>query len=279
MNSLPFSIGTYNPTTNNLTAGLGFLNKKHLSIVESSAVKLNSNTHSAFLSRREALAIGTGFSFGLLQLFNPYPEPAAAQSAAADPCELTAAPSGLAYCDKVVGTGPEAVKGQLIKAHYVGKLDDGKVFDSSYNRGKPLTFRVGVGEVIKGWDEGIVGGDGIPAMLAGGKRRLIIPPELGYGTRGAGCRGEIFIHLTATTETLQDLYASIGGLTVGRSHKHYESPLDFDDATVARNFVDMSIDLFPPPWLSYDCDDSVKDWKWWVKVWKVAVNSDGVSSL
>ncbi|KAL3650949.1 hypothetical protein CASFOL_007352 [Castilleja foliolosa] len=191
MNSLPFSIGAFNPT-NNLTAGLGFPNKNTLSIVEPSAAKLKetkySKTHSAFLSRREALSIGAGFSFGLLQIFNPQPELAAAESAA-DPCELTAAPSGLAYCDKVVGTGPEAVKGQLIKAHYVGKLEDGKVFDSSYNRGKPLTFRAGVGEVIKGWDEGIVGGDGIPAMLAGGKRRLIIPPELGYGTRGAGCKG------------------------------------------------------------------------------------------
>ncbi|XP_030550066.2 peptidyl-prolyl cis-trans isomerase FKBP13, chloroplastic-like [Rhodamnia argentea] len=105
------------------------------------------------------------------------------------PCELTVAPSGLAYCDKVVGTGPEAVKGQLIKAHYVGKLENGKVFDSSYNRGKPLTFKVGVGEVIKGWDEGILGGDGVPPMLAGGKRILKLPPELGYGMRGAGCKG------------------------------------------------------------------------------------------
>nr|TKR90629.1 FKBP-type peptidyl-prolyl cis-trans isomerase 3 family protein [Populus alba] len=105
------------------------------------------------------------------------------------PCELTVAPSGLAFCDKIVGTGPEAVKGQLIKAHYVGKLESGKIFDSSYNRGKPLTFRVGVGEVIKGWDQGILGGDGIPPMLAGGKRKLKLPPELAYGMRGAGCKG------------------------------------------------------------------------------------------
>ncbi|TKY59721.1 Peptidyl-prolyl cis-trans isomerase FKBP13 [Spatholobus suberectus] len=105
------------------------------------------------------------------------------------PCEFKVAPSGLAFCDQLVGTGPQAVKGQLIKAHYVGKLENGKVFDSSYNRGKPLTFRVGVGEVIKGWDEGILGGDGVPPMLAGGKRTLKLPPELGYGSRGAGCRG------------------------------------------------------------------------------------------
>ncbi|XP_014507606.1 peptidyl-prolyl cis-trans isomerase FKBP13, chloroplastic [Vigna radiata var. radiata] len=110
-------------------------------------------------------------------------------SAAETPCEFQVAPSGLAFCDKVVGAGSQAVKGQLIKAHYVGRLENGKVFDSSYNRGKPLTFRVGVGEVIKGWDEGIIGGDGVPPMLAGGKRTLKIPPELGYGSRGAGCRG------------------------------------------------------------------------------------------
>ncbi|GAU13749.1 hypothetical protein TSUD_82580 [Trifolium subterraneum] len=90
---------------------------------------------------------------------------------------------------RIVGAGSQAVKGQLIKAHYVGRLENGKVFDSSYDRGKPLTFRVGVGEVIKGWDEGILGGDGIPPMLTGGKRTLKLPPELGYGSRGAGCRG------------------------------------------------------------------------------------------
>ncbi|KAK7399844.1 hypothetical protein VNO78_11037 [Psophocarpus tetragonolobus] len=113
----------------------------------------------------------------------------AAAAAAQTPCQFQVAPSGLAFCDQLVGAGPQALKGQLIKAHYVGRLENGKVFDSSYNRGKPLTFRVGVGEVIKGWDEGIIGGDGVPPMLAGGKRTLKIPPELGYGSRGAGCRG------------------------------------------------------------------------------------------
>ncbi|XP_015874604.3 peptidyl-prolyl cis-trans isomerase FKBP13, chloroplastic [Ziziphus jujuba] len=140
---------------------------------------------SSLLSRREV--IGFGFGVSLLDvLFQPQPSAAAEGGAS---CELTVASSGLAFCDKVVGTGPGAVKGQLIKAHYVGKLENGKVFDSSYNRGKPLTFRIGVGEVIKGWDEGILGGDGIPPMLAGGKRSLKLPPELAYGARGAGCKG------------------------------------------------------------------------------------------
>ncbi|KAL1328392.1 hypothetical protein HN51_038257 [Arachis hypogaea] len=136
------------------------------------------------LKRRDAIGLGLGL--GLLHSFLQPQFSSAAESA---PCELTVAPSGLAFCDKLVGTGPQAVKGQLIKAHYVGRLENGKVFDSSYNRGKPLTFRVGVGEVIKGWDEGILGGDGIPPMLQGGKRTLKLPPELGYGSRGAGCRG------------------------------------------------------------------------------------------
>uniref|UniRef100_A0A0F7CZ50 peptidylprolyl isomerase n=1 Tax=Pelargonium hortorum TaxID=4031 RepID=A0A0F7CZ50_PELHO len=135
-------------------------------------------------TRREA--IGFGFCIGLVDAIWQ-PQPAAA--AESTPCELTVSPSGLAFCDKVVGYGPQAVKGQLIKAHYVGKLENGKVFDSSYNRGKPLTFRVGAGEVIKGWDLGILGGEGVPPMLAGGKRTLKLPPELGYGMRGAGCKG------------------------------------------------------------------------------------------
>jgi len=78
------------------------------------------------------------------------------------------------------------LKGVKIEAHYTGKLTNGKKFDSSYDRGRPLPFIVGVGQVIKGWDIGIVGADDIPPMKVGGKRRLLIPPELGYGERGAG---------------------------------------------------------------------------------------------
>ncbi|CAL5039812.1 unnamed protein product [Urochloa decumbens] len=115
--------------------------------------------------------------------------PAAADAVEGGECPLEVAPSGLAFCDRVVGTGAAAQQGQLIKAHYTGRLEDGTVFDSSYKRGKPLTFRVGVGEVIKGWDQGIVGGEGIPPMLAGGKRTLKLPPALAYGEKGAGCRG------------------------------------------------------------------------------------------
>ncbi|KAF4380213.1 hypothetical protein G4B88_001364 [Cannabis sativa] len=140
----------------------------------------------SLFARREILGF-FGLCSGLLSaLTELHPS---ANAAEVSSCDFTVAPSGLAFCDKVVGYGPEASKGQLIKAHYVGKLENGKVFDSSYNRGKPLTFRIGVGEVIKGWDQGILGGDGVPPMLAGGKRVLKLPPELGYGVRGAGCRG------------------------------------------------------------------------------------------
>ncbi|XP_073131863.1 peptidyl-prolyl cis-trans isomerase FKBP13, chloroplastic [Henckelia pumila] len=184
MNALPFSIGAYNPRTITTTA------TKKPYYCRSSAVKLQTTTSASTISRRELAAVGLGFCFSSTFIL-PQQDSAAANEATRSPppCEFTSASSGLEYCDKVIGTGPEPVKGQLIKAHYVGKLENGKVFDSSYDRGKPLTFRVGVGEVIKGWDEGILGGDGIPAMSAGGKRKLRIPPALGYGIRGAGCRG------------------------------------------------------------------------------------------
>ena len=89
-------------------------------------------------------------------------------------------PSGLEYQDIVVGQGAEAKNGDAISAHYLGTLQDGTKFDSSYDRGQPFTFLLGKGTVIKGWDEGLLG------MKVGGKRKLIIPPNLGYGNQGAG---------------------------------------------------------------------------------------------
>lgn len=82
--------------------------------------------------------------------------------------------------DEVVGAGEEAVTGKKVTVNYVGTLTDGKKFDSSYDRNQPFSFALGSGQVIKGWDEGVVG------MKVGGKRKLTIPPELGYGDRGAG---------------------------------------------------------------------------------------------
>lgn len=82
--------------------------------------------------------------------------------------------------DLVVGSGAEAVAGKTVSVHYTGKLTDGTKFDSSLDRGDPFSFRLGAGQVIKGWDQGVAG------MKVGGKRMLTIPPELGYGARGAG---------------------------------------------------------------------------------------------
>jgi FKBP-type peptidyl-prolyl cis-trans isomerase len=82
--------------------------------------------------------------------------------------------------EMVVGTGAEAQKGKLVSVHYTGWLIDGKKFDSSKDRGQPFQFSLGRGQVIQGWDEGVSG------MKVGGKRKLTIPPELGYGKAGAG---------------------------------------------------------------------------------------------
>lgn len=87
--------------------------------------------------------------------------------------------SGLRITDLVVGDGAEAVSGEMVSVHYRGTLTNGKEFDSSYGRG-PFQFPLGAGRVIRGWDEGVAG------MKVGGKRRLVIPPDLGYGERGAG---------------------------------------------------------------------------------------------
>ncbi|WP_447975547.1 FKBP-type peptidyl-prolyl cis-trans isomerase [Nitrospira sp. Kam-Ns4a] len=88
--------------------------------------------------------------------------------------------TGLQYVDLTVGTGRPAEIGDTATVHYTGWLADGTKFDSSRDRNEPFSFRVGAGRVIKGWDEGILG------MKVGGKRKLIIPPDLGYGSRGAG---------------------------------------------------------------------------------------------
>lgn len=88
--------------------------------------------------------------------------------------------SGLKIQDIVVGNGNEVKSGDIVAVHYLGMLENGTKFDSSYDRGAPFTTKIGIGEVIEGWDEGIVG------MKVGGKRKLIIPPSLGYGEQGAG---------------------------------------------------------------------------------------------
>ncbi len=86
--------------------------------------------------------------------------------------------TGLKYVDHVIGTGPMPTVGQNVTVHYTGILTDSTKFDSSVDRGQPFTFQLGVGRVIRGWDEGLL------TMRVGGKRTLIIPSELGYGEQG-----------------------------------------------------------------------------------------------
>ena len=107
-----------------------------------------------------------------------------AMTASANAAETVTTPSGLKYKDEVVGTGPEPKAGQQVTVQYTGWLDEGgkkgKKFDSSRDRNQPFSFTIGAGQVIQGWDQGVM------TMKTGGKRTLIIPPELGYGARGAG---------------------------------------------------------------------------------------------
>jgi peptidylprolyl isomerase len=107
-----------------------------------------------------------------------------AMTAAASAAETITTPTGLKYRDEVVGTGASPKPGQSVNVHYTGWLDEGgkpgRKFDSSRDRGQPFSFPLGQGRVIQGWDEGVA------TMKIGGRRTLIIPPELGYGARGAG---------------------------------------------------------------------------------------------
>jgi FKBP-type peptidyl-prolyl cis-trans isomerase len=98
---------------------------------------------------------------------------------AADTATMTRTGSGLRYHDVTVGQGAEATPGHQVKVHYTGWLLNGKKFDSSRDRGEPFEFRLGGGQVIAGWDEGVAG------MKVGGRRKLVIPSDLGYGAGGA----------------------------------------------------------------------------------------------
>lgn len=108
----------------------------------------------------------------------------AAQGFAAQEAKKTAKTvttgSGLKYIDLLIGKGASPTAGKQVKVHYTGTLENGKKFDSSVDRKEPFSFIIGVGQVIRGWDEGVM------TMKVGGKRKLIIPSRLGYGSRGAG---------------------------------------------------------------------------------------------
>ena len=106
--------------------------------------------------------------------------PEEASTAMSSDSEYLTTPTGLKYRDLEQGSGEVPQKGETVTVHYTGTLMDGTKFDSSRDRDRPFKFRIGVGQVIKGWDEGV------STMKVGSRRELIIPPELGYGARGAG---------------------------------------------------------------------------------------------
>jgi peptidylprolyl isomerase len=122
-----------------------------------------------------------GAATALIVFFLAAPSIATAQGTSGSMTELA---DGLKYTDTTVGTGATADPGHPVTVHYTGWLDQngqkGKKFDSSLDRGQPFTFTLGAHQVIRGWDEGVAG------MKVGGKRTLVIPPELGYGAAGAG---------------------------------------------------------------------------------------------
>jgi peptidylprolyl isomerase len=93
---------------------------------------------------------------------------------------MVTTPSGLQYEELVPGSGASPQAGKMVTVHYTGWLTDGRKFDSSVDRNEPFTFRIGAGEVIPGWDEGVM------SMKIGGKRKLVVPAALGYGAAGAG---------------------------------------------------------------------------------------------
>ena len=131
------------------------------------------------VTRRQMIAL----SFAVIVGASLIPQaPAAAQAAGAE--KMTTTASGLQFTDTTVGTGASPTKGQTCVMHYTGWLYNdgvkGKKFDSSLDRGQPFEFKIGQGQVIGGWDEGVA------SMKIGGKRTLIIPPALGYGAHGAG---------------------------------------------------------------------------------------------
>lgn len=94
--------------------------------------------------------------------------------------KMTTTASGLKFADLIIGNGASPAKGKQVKVHYIGTLEDGTKFDSSVERKQPFSFVIGTGQVIKGWDEGLMG------MKVGGRRKLVIPPSLGYGAKSAG---------------------------------------------------------------------------------------------
>nr|XP_028950758.1 photosynthetic NDH subunit of lumenal location 4, chloroplastic [Malus domestica] len=146
---------------------------------------------SNILSKKSVMDVGMGLLASSIMALSPLEADATRieyYATVGEPlCDLNFVRSGLGFCDVSVGPGVEAPRGELINIHYTARFADGTVFDSSYKRGRPLTLRIGGGRVIRGLDQGILGGEGVPPMQIGGKRKLKIPSHLAYGPEPAGC--------------------------------------------------------------------------------------------
>lgn len=191
--TIPHTLQTFNPRPSSITTTTTIKASSSSSSSTSSGSKnpsLNSNNPKPS-KNRPVIDMGIGLLAASMVLSSPFEANATRieyYATVEEPsCQLNFAPSGLGYCDIAVGFGDEAQYYQLLNIHYTARFADGIVFDSSYKRSRPLTMRIGVGKVIRGLDQGIGGGEGVPPMLVGGRRRLQIPPELAYGSEPAGC--------------------------------------------------------------------------------------------
>lgn len=129
---------------------------------------------------RLTLALTATLAFGLIGLVGCTKKEDSGTATTTTTADSATSGAPLKSEDLKVGTGTEAVAGKRVTVHYTGTLTDGRKFDSSVDRNEPFQFNLGAGQVIQGWDKGVVG------MKVGGKRKLTIPPNLGYGERGAG---------------------------------------------------------------------------------------------
>ncbi|MCL7029061.1 hypothetical protein MKW94_007915 [Papaver nudicaule] len=182
----------------NFLLNQGLKSKPFSSLTLKPTISCSSDSNGALLqsvnvAKRQILSLGLGVLTSAMVIASPLEANATRieyyATVGEPPCELKYAKSGLGYCDVSPGFGDNAPYGELINIHYTARFADGTVFDSSYKRGRYLTMRIGVGKVIKGLDQGIGGGEGVPPMAVGGRRKLQIPPPLAYGPEPAGCFG------------------------------------------------------------------------------------------
>ncbi len=134
----------------------------------------------ALLASAISLAVAGMLSAAVLAAQEPKPMDTPGPSSSANPAKEITTATGLKYTDLKEGAGAEAKSGDVVQVHYTGWLENGTKFDSSLDRNQPFRFKLGAGQVIKGWDQGVAG------MKVGGKRKLVIPADLGYGRQGAG---------------------------------------------------------------------------------------------